>query len=246
MKNILIMGYPRTGSSVLTNIMRDSGYYVGKDLKPANEFNPKGFYEDIRIKLIIENIFRESGLSESFQKNQWFFNTPMDFKSVITEYSTKSIMDLTEKSPYAFKFGSILKTIHTWDGVLDDVIFICCFRRLHHISQSTKLIMNNGYPENSYMKTMSYKHFNDLVQNNYLYALSNYQNIKNKIVFVDYNDIVTKNKSTIKNLSETIDCELKLNCVDPLISKQLSGIYNEIIESELDFEIYNSLSKLKI
>ena len=56
MNNCLILGFGRSGTSLLGGLLHHSGYFSGNHLHPARESNPKGFYEDVVINRINEHI----------------------------------------------------------------------------------------------------------------------------------------------------------------------------------------------
>lgn len=55
MKVVLIVGPPRSGTSVTARILHEKlGVCMGHNLVPGNEGNPKGFYEDFKYVDIIK------------------------------------------------------------------------------------------------------------------------------------------------------------------------------------------------
>jgi len=56
MKNCLILGSGRSGTSMMGGIMHDSGYFMGDNLYPTRDSNPKGFFENDEINGINEDI----------------------------------------------------------------------------------------------------------------------------------------------------------------------------------------------
>lgn len=52
MEPIIILGQPRSGSSMTAGIFAEHGVWTGRCRRPANN-NPKGFFENIKIKHII-------------------------------------------------------------------------------------------------------------------------------------------------------------------------------------------------
>ena len=56
MKNVIILGSGRSGTSMVAGTLAKAGYYMGEQLLPANKANPKGFFEDIEVNAINEDI----------------------------------------------------------------------------------------------------------------------------------------------------------------------------------------------
>jgi len=44
MKNCIILGSGRSGTSMVAGTLAKSGYFMGDNLYPARESNPKGFF----------------------------------------------------------------------------------------------------------------------------------------------------------------------------------------------------------
>ena len=56
MKNALILGSGRSGTSMLAEVLHKSGYDLGPDLMPPAEGNPHGYYESFCIEAINEDL----------------------------------------------------------------------------------------------------------------------------------------------------------------------------------------------
>lgn len=63
---ILILGVGRDGTSLLTNLVSQLGFFVGhnEDLIPANEINPYGFWEVRQVIDLNTKIMRENNVPE--------------------------------------------------------------------------------------------------------------------------------------------------------------------------------------
>lgn len=58
---ILILGMHRSGTSMLSGMIHQAGYALGKDLMGADESNPKGHYENLAVYSLNERMLEESG-----------------------------------------------------------------------------------------------------------------------------------------------------------------------------------------
>ena len=56
MRNIIILGSGRSGTSMLAGCLSTSGYFMGDNLYKKRESNPKGFFENKEINTINEDI----------------------------------------------------------------------------------------------------------------------------------------------------------------------------------------------
>ena len=61
-KNIIIVGAPRSGTSMTARIFTRQGYFVTEDetndLQEANEFNPYGFWESAGLRDCNAEVYR--------------------------------------------------------------------------------------------------------------------------------------------------------------------------------------------
>ncbi len=66
-KICIVMGFSRSGTSVVCSLVSTCGYYFGesKDLKKANNLNPMGFFEHKKFFLLTDKLLRQSGYKKS-------------------------------------------------------------------------------------------------------------------------------------------------------------------------------------
>lgn len=111
MKNIIVLSLPRSGSSLLSNLLVSSGYsnYIthNSNLLNSSEFNVNGYFEDIGITLLNDQLIRlvygsdysflytpslakfkeismNNGLDYSYDNDNVFF--PKDYSNNIKQY----------------------------------------------------------------------------------------------------------------------------------------------------------------
>ncbi|RME58681.1 sulfotransferase family protein, partial [Candidatus Parcubacteria bacterium] len=59
MRNVLILGSGRSGTSMVAGTLAKAGYFMGTQFVPPRESNPKGFFEDHEINDINEAILKK-------------------------------------------------------------------------------------------------------------------------------------------------------------------------------------------
>src|SRR3989338_2454202 len=57
-KTIVVLGAPRSGTSVVTGILTMCGVNMGNFFLPADRFNPKGYFEDLEIQELNKKILK--------------------------------------------------------------------------------------------------------------------------------------------------------------------------------------------
>lgn len=140
MKNCLILGSGRSGTSMVAGSLANTGYFMGKHLLPALKSNPKGFYEDREVNAINENLIAQILPKQSFflgrrpfhdrlRKNQlWLSRIPVDTQIPCTTRISRQIERLVNQEPYCFKDPRFSYTLPCWRPFLKNTGFVCVFR----------------------------------------------------------------------------------------------------------------------
>lgn len=140
MRNCLVMGSGRSGTSLLAGMIIRAGYYGGDSLWAANSSNPKGFYEDAEVNGINEKLLApvtDGGIlrrlrrtSRSFDSGQrWLAQVPLDVDVVPPNAKlVKRILALTNRQPFCLKDPRFCYTLPSWRPFVGDAAFLCVFR----------------------------------------------------------------------------------------------------------------------
>ena len=91
---VIVVGIPRSGTSNVTRILCDMGYYMGLEYAPSDWRNPDGFFEDINIV----------NLNEAFVADRLGY---MEWRSKICSYF-KQMMDASPTDKWGFKDTRLL------------------------------------------------------------------------------------------------------------------------------------------
>lgn len=155
----MILGSGRSGTSMVAGVLSSAGYYMGEDLYPGNESNPKGFFESPDINRINERLIgavvkpRPRGWRSRFYRTRpvagqrWLALVPIGTTFVVPEDIEDQIATLTSKQPYCFKDPRFCYTLPAWRPHVDDAVFVCIFREptrtansiLHRAGRSPQL-----------------------------------------------------------------------------------------------------------
>ena len=148
MRNVIILGSGRSGTSMVAGTLAKAGYFMGEHLWEARDANPKGFFEDKEINGINEDILaplipdrlhlpaiRKLRIPEKvFFRNRpirgqrWLASIPLDQQITSSESIQSRIKAVVQHPPYCFKDPRFSYTLHLWRPYLTDVVFICVFR----------------------------------------------------------------------------------------------------------------------
>jgi hypothetical protein len=144
MRNAIVLGAGRSGTSLLAGLFQDAGYFSGENLWPATVSNPLGYFEDVEINSINEDLldkvvpWRPRGVigaampfrrSRTRYSQRWLAALPAG--TVIPSDGKLEIRMAAQASrrPYLFKDPRFSYTLSSWRPFLaSDTVFLCIFR----------------------------------------------------------------------------------------------------------------------
>lgn len=141
MKNVIILGSGRSGTSLVAGCLAKAGYFMGQELLAANDSNPKGFYEDVEVNAVNEALLKDVARSRlplignllqkhiPLDSQRWLLalNSHPVFKH--PDSSVKSrMLKLVANKPFCFKDPRFSYTLPVWMPVLENTVFVVVFR----------------------------------------------------------------------------------------------------------------------
>ncbi len=125
-RNAIIVGPPRSGTSMTAMFFKNSGYFVTENevdqLQPANEFNPHGFWEAEALKQCNREILNAAGFEFN---NTWMYPaiTQQQADKISTlphaDHHRKLIEDFNGNAPWLWKDPCLSYTIGYWWPLLE-------------------------------------------------------------------------------------------------------------------------------
>jgi hypothetical protein len=140
LKNCLVMGAGRSGTSMVAGALSGAGYFMGEKMLQPTPRNPKGYFESEVIEIINEDILktivprRPLGILGNFKKNRpreaqyWLARVPLNTKIRCSEDIPSRIESCIQKQPFCFKDPRFSYTLPIWKPFLKNTVFICVFR----------------------------------------------------------------------------------------------------------------------
>jgi len=137
LKNVIVTGCGRSGTSLLAGTLAGAGYYIGTDYIPARDSNPKGFFEGREINEINERILAlRDGASPSARRRpevhgeRWLARVPLTAVIQGDAAIDARIGALVARPPFCFKDPRFCYTLPVWRPHLDPrtTVFLCIFR----------------------------------------------------------------------------------------------------------------------
>ncbi len=257
MKNCLIMGFGRSGTSLMGGILHEAGYYMGEDLYPPRDTNPKGFFENALINGINERILKKYDFTSLNRENplkdsKWSPFNPDDGHRWLTyiekdtevNFSDEPIDDdiknVLSHKPYAYKDPRFNYTLNVWNKYLEnDVLFLCIFREPWITIQSTVTECNTA----EYLLEFSIdaELAEQLWRNSYLHLLKQRERIgADRFIFIHYKQLL--DASVLPYLSG----KLEVNLNGGFASADLNRIKGDQSISEETEDLYSKLSEIAL
>jgi hypothetical protein len=140
MKNCIILGSGRSGTSMVAGTLAGAGYFMGERLYGPREGNPKGFFESPDVNGVNEDILaraiprRPPVIGRWFYRDRpaprqrWLARVPTDTPMPCPARASKRIECLVQRSPFCFKDPRFCYTLPAWRPFLENTVFVCVFR----------------------------------------------------------------------------------------------------------------------
>jgi len=149
MRNCIILGSGRSGTSLAAAMAQRAGYFLGEPLQPPNSGNPLGRFESFEVNAINEALLARvlpprprNWLGDRFLRHvplprqRWLAAVPVGKAITGTPALTARMARLIAQQPYCFKDPRFSYTLPAWRPVLAETRFVCVFRHPAATAQS--------------------------------------------------------------------------------------------------------------
>ena len=247
MKNIIITGSPRSGSSAVAGCFRKSGYFMGDRLLKPSDFNPKGFFEDYDIIDLNEEILYKSYPKKFPFSGEWILNFKFKWHQrwlsrvplSVFLYSDSSINDkinkFTKIKPFCYKDPRFSYTLPVWRSHLKNTVFICVFR--HPYSSARSIITRYRAWEGIRELNLTLKDALEVWKLMYEHILKIHSK-EGKWLFFNYDELFDEEK--IKKLEKFIGARIDKNFPDKKLDRHN---FKRKVPGDIE-EIYKKLCDL--
>lgn len=264
MKNCLVFGAGRSGTSLFMSLLRNSNYHMGSNLYGPTKANPTGYFESYEINKINEDILKSVLPNRFFRyedllfnipiigeriasirynqhipiRNQrWLSQVPLSVEFPTTKDVDKRIGAQTNQSPFCFKDPRFSITLPYWKRHLDvgKVLFVVLFRH----PRSTVRSMQKECGSALYLKSkinLSLEYLDDLWVNYYEHILNNHTEQENWL-FVHYEQML--DGSALSKIGERTGIVIQ----DDLIDRSYNRSKDQDHGNERQKVIYDYLCK---
>jgi len=237
MKNCIILGSARSGTSMVAGVLSKSNYFMGKNLIGPNRFNPKGNLESIYINELNNGIIHarltESRIPKDLPRYAaWLYEIPLELRITSPTPFDDQIANLTKQQPFCFKDPRFSYTLPAWQPYVNNAVYICVFREpdktIDSIVKAAKYYHDAEFSEERAANVwiQMYNHIFESHANN------------ERWLFLHFNQVTAGDG--IERLREVIDADVDESFPDAMLSRSAS---TETVPGQC-VEVYKRLCEL--
>lgn len=256
MKNCLILGSGRSGTSMLGGILHQAGYFMGDKLYLPRESNPRGFFEWKEINGINEDIlsfygggftgaikkkvFKKHTVKSPGKNQRWLLSLPPHIPVTYCDTALEErIKTVIQRGPFCYKDPRFSYTLPVWRRFLEPgTVFICVFRDPGVTVES--ILKECASREYLADLSMDGKSAYSVWRNVYSRILSYGDSAHNGFFFVHYNQVY--DGSALPALADLLGVKLNHDFVDKTLNRTVAHdsrpvpadvrkIYNRLCEA---------------
>jgi hypothetical protein len=222
MRNCVIIGSGRSGTSMLAGLLYSSGYSLGKDLLPPTPSNPKGYFESHSINELNNDLLKSAITTRPLGPIGILFPgrlplgllwlADIDFPAQIdvSDSHLDRMRSLIPDKPFCLKDPRFCYTLGAWLPILDqnDVIFLCIFREPGRTASSMKTDVHERAYKDFYLTRR--RALSSWVSM-YEHVLRKYS-LHGRWLFAHYDQIL--DGSVISSIEDALDTKIDTSFVD--------------------------------
>ena len=152
MRDAVVVGCGRSGTSLAAGLLAASGWNAGDDLLPPDEGGPKGFFESRAINELNERLlapYEDSfrcleGYSRPLRDGErWLAVLPDGVEVEAPAGAGEAMRAVMPGSPWCCKDPRFGYTLPAWRPLFGDALFVCVFR--HPLATATSIARQVRY-----------------------------------------------------------------------------------------------------
>lgn len=121
-KNVVIVGMPRSGTSLTTSLLVGAGYYPGPSQREATEANPFGYFQSLDMMAMNAALFGQVGFPFH---NTWLYDRISDAQLAriadleVRDEHRQFLRHCGEHAPWTWKDPRLCVTLAFWRKLID-------------------------------------------------------------------------------------------------------------------------------
>lgn len=110
---IIVTGAGRSGTSAVARVLHESGVRMGSEFDPPSEFNLEGFYEEIGVRWLNEQILTELGMTGILRWSRWPWRSTVLAVAASSKYG-EQMDELVSNATDGWKDPQFSVTLEAW------------------------------------------------------------------------------------------------------------------------------------
>lgn len=196
MQGLAVVGFHRSGTSMLAGILHQNGLSMGHNLLGASYSNPYGHFEDKRVIAINDSIL---GSQSGAWYNDFAVSSFVDADDIVNIQNYAEAR-ATEEGQFGFKDPRLMTTMRSWNLAVPDLRILYIHRGFQRSCYSLWLRAYRDFklgrtPELNEMILKSKEGIIGLYINNVMNFLSLWnsdKDIQARTAFIDYDQLLAK------------------------------------------------------
>jgi len=201
-KTIIILGFARTGTSLTANICKEFGVDLGNNLRLADKFNQRGYFENNDFVNLNAEI-----LDEKYNWQNFTYEKIMNKKE---QYNgrIKELVEIYQTPLWGWKHGITLFTIDLYLPYLKNPHFIICNR-------NPKAVMKSMIKQSGRDLNYDFYYFYDKELKNFIDKKKKYP-----ILFLSFEDYFINPKEQVNKIRKFLGVKKEID-YNKIIDKNL-------------------------
>lgn len=219
MRDCVVVGCGRSGTSLAAGLLARAGYSCGEDLLPPDDGGPTGFFESRAVNAINEELLAphdgelldRDGYSRPLRDGErWLAVLPPDAEPTAPSELGAAMAEALPASPYCCKDPRFAYTLEAWRPLFAGALFVCVFR--HPLATARSIAREVRYGDLS-VDTATALDIWMAVNSRILNRLRH----QGEWLFVHYGQLL--DGSGVKRLARALDAPLDLTFADRSLSR---------------------------
>lgn len=137
-RDVVVVGAPRSGTSMLAGLFVDAGHHAGRRLIPPTPSNPAGFHEDLDVNAANDDLLDAiadrpvDGTAAPPRSLRWLGA----YAGWVDDARGRDLTDLVPERPSVLKDPRFCYTLPAWLGVLDHPAVLVVVRHPGEVAAS--------------------------------------------------------------------------------------------------------------
>jgi hypothetical protein len=235
-KTVIVLGPPKSGTSMTTGILDIMGVHMGEEVIAGKQFDPKGYFEDKEFWDITSKIINKRNAT-------WYEPKIIPVEGDDAEVLSRQIKTLMDgrvnKKLWGWKDPTTIFALEWYFPHLVNPHIIICSRNMHDIANSYKV--RDGFTQKKGFE-IAVKYYACIIE-----FLSKHSNIPH--LFISYEDFMRSPGESSKQLANFLDIELteekKQRAINFVVPREYIDDIKASVLKERVVELNTRVEKLK-